>query len=135
MYGHGPLQEGMPKNDMTELHDTGLFFQILSNDTDAYWLFYMLKDKDEPKYRRYTPEEVEELAQQYATHPVSIGKTVTFGDLWRTKAFSNLYDLEEACAGRWYRGRAATVGDSSHKVLSTVLSRICEGSLSDCPRR
>jgi 2-polyprenyl-6-methoxyphenol hydroxylase-like FAD-dependent oxidoreductase len=101
---------------MTEVHATGLTFQILSTPDRSYWLTYEVKGKDEPKARRYTEADAQAMADRLADHAVAWGAMVTFGDIWRTRSSGRLYDIEEGVAERWYKGRVVIVGDSGHKV-------------------
>ena len=120
IFGNSPRPDGVPPNAMTEVHDSGLTFQVLSSEERSYWLLFAAKDKDEPKVsRRYSAEETEALAQRYVAHAVNEGGTVTFGELWKTKSLGTLYDLEEFLAPTWYKGRVVLVGDAAHKVCTS----------------
>lgn len=119
LFGSSPRPEGIPAAGVTETHDSGIVFMILCTDDTAFWLVTHRKDAGAPDSQKYSAEDIQALVDKYQDHSVASGKTVTFGDLWRTRNTvpgPGMYDYHEGIAERWFNGRVAIVGDAAHKV-------------------
>jgi len=121
LFGSGPRLDGITPCDITELHDKAVTFQMVATHDRCFWLFHHEKPKGSRVGQRYTAEDSEARADEYADHPVSWGGKLKFKDLWDTRSDGRMYDLEEGVAEKWYNGRVVIAGDAAHKVSSSVL--------------
>lgn len=120
LFGSSPRPDGIPPCQITETHDSGIVFMILSTQDRSFWLVTHLKEKGAPEIQKYSDEDAQALADKFAGHSVAPGAKVTFGELWRTRSSvgPGMYDYLEGITERWYHGRVVVVGDAAHKVSS-----------------
>lgn len=118
LFGSSPRPDGISPCNITETHDSGIVFMILSTQDRSFWLITNLKEKDAPSSQKYSDEDIQELVDKYADHSVAPGAKVTFGDLWRTRNSigAGMFDYHEGICKQWYHGRVAIVGDAAHRV-------------------
>lgn len=75
-----------------------------------------------PDIPRFTNQNAEDQMRRYAHVPVT--KTITFGDIMKTRVTYTLVPLEEAFFKTWTWGQFVTLGDSAHKVREERSSRV-----------
>lgn len=121
LFGSSPRPDGIPPCGVTETHNSGIVFMILSTQDRSFWLVTHLKEKGAHCNQKYSDEDVQALADRYKDHSVAPDAKVTFGDLWRTSSSfgPGMYDYQEGVAERWHHGRVVIVGDAAHKVSLT----------------
>jgi hypothetical protein len=96
------------------------FLVICGKERRTFWFQFMKMDRT---YRtseipRLTKQDAEDQMKKCSRLPVS--KTVTFGDVLKTRASYTLTPLEEAFYKTWTWGRFVTLGDSAHKVCEQL---------------
>ncbi|EAQ92008.1 hypothetical protein CHGG_00243 [Chaetomium globosum CBS 148.51] len=106
--------------DVTVVNGTGRSLLALSQPDRAYFFFIFRVDEPFtwPKRANYTDQDAEDLAQQFADHPVS--DTLLFGELWKRRTRGTLIPLEEGVLTHWHHGRIVLAGDSAHKVTPNI---------------
>ena len=92
------------------------FLIFCSKNGRTFWFFFSKMDKTYrvPDIPRFSKHDAEDQMRKYAHVPVT--KTVTFGDIIKTRVTYTLAPLEEAFFKTWTWGRFVTLGDSTHKV-------------------
>lgn len=106
--------------DVTVVNGTGRSLLALAQPDRAYFFFIFRVDEPFtwPKRANYTDQDAEDLAQQFADHPVS--DTLVFGELWKRRTRGALIPLEEGVLSHWHHGRIVLAGDSAHKVTPNI---------------
>jgi hypothetical protein len=101
---------------MTETHNTHFNFHTLTQPDRIFWFLYVKLDRPTywPHRTKYTESDAEDLANEFADHPVS--KNLLFGELWKKRIRATLASLEEGVFEHWHSGRIVLVGDAAHKV-------------------
>ncbi|KAI1387733.1 uncharacterized protein F4822DRAFT_430479 [Hypoxylon trugodes] len=87
----------------------------------GFFAVYFLLDEPCPwpkRGRRFTDQDMEELAASVADHPLT--ETVVFAEAWKRRLRASVVHLEEGVLDHWYHGRIALAGDSAHKVMPNM---------------
>lgn len=114
----------------TKGFEVRLFNQAVGPDLSFLWagdksgrVFWFIFEKMDKVYRvpeipKYTEQEATSLAHRCL--PLYLTDQAKFGDLWENRLSARLVPLEEAWYQQWSWGRFACIGDSVHKVSSSV---------------
>jgi 2-polyprenyl-6-methoxyphenol hydroxylase-like FAD-dependent oxidoreductase len=78
------------------------------------------KDEHSSPPKPYKPDakEQEEVAKRFKD--LDITENIKFKDLWESKTRFGMLNIEEGVLDKWHAGRIVLVGDSAHKVSSTL---------------
>jgi len=123
LFGVAKLVDGLEPCSLIETHDKDVMFQLLTSETQAFFLVYEAKGPEEADYKRYTQADCEALARKYGAHAIGRGGRAIFSHLWETRDRADLFDLGEGIADKWHGGRVVLLGDAVHKV--SVLAKRC----------
>jgi hypothetical protein len=105
-----------PLNTQDLVFYEGWSYLVVSAPGDrVYWfLFCTIPTAYGADIPRYTAEDESALANGHLDD--NITETVTFRDLYNTRAIATLVPLQEHVFARWHFRNIVTIGDSAHKV-------------------
>jgi 2-polyprenyl-6-methoxyphenol hydroxylase-like FAD-dependent oxidoreductase len=79
------------------------------------WVILFEKHTSQPGgSHKYSSNEVEQFAANFAELPTSLGQSV--GDMFARRITAGMTDLDEGILEHWYSGRMVLVGDACHKM-------------------
>ena len=120
-----------PITGLDRPQDVGIFNQVLGHDLSflhsndksgrVFWFVFEKMDKVHqiPNIPRFSDVDTAALAQRASS--VQMNDRVKFADLWDNRMAVTLAPLEEALFRHWTWGRLVCLGDSVHKVRSTII--------------
>jgi hypothetical protein len=109
--------DGLTSGDAEVVYGKDYSFLVFCGKNGRnFWFYFSKMDKTYrvPNIPRFTRKDAEDQMSRQAHLPVT--KTVTFGDITKTRVTYTLVPLEEAFYKTWTWGRFVTLGDSTHKV-------------------
>ncbi|KAI1269971.1 FAD/NAD(P)-binding domain-containing protein [Xylariaceae sp. FL1019] len=103
-----------------ETHARGKAIQMMRLKDATYFGLYDRLPEATRERKRFTTEEMEQVAQDFGDTVLSPG--VRFKDLWRSRDCENaiLVHQEEGLLDKWYHGRIAVVGEAVCKLTSAT---------------
>ncbi|KAI8633548.1 FAD/NAD(P)-binding domain-containing protein [Xylariaceae sp. FL1651] len=131
IFGRAPCDRNdIVLGDFAESHGPGVASQSMRCHDALY--FTVLKRLDAPtsERKRFTDEELEQVAQGMSDVMVLPG--VKLKEIWPSRDQTNVVLLhqEEGMAESWYYGRVVLVGDAAHKMTSVSGQGAMTGVLS-----
>ncbi|KAI0011461.1 FAD binding domain-containing protein [Xylariaceae sp. FL0662B] len=120
LYGFGDtlLSDKFEPGVIYEIHGDKFVAQLNVIDGRVYFLLYERLVQSASQPMRFSPEDHEEFAKRYSD--IRFTRSITFADIWGTKQWSWLANINERVASIWHGDRAVLVGDAAHTMTPIV---------------
>ncbi|KAK0652659.1 hypothetical protein B0T16DRAFT_104230 [Cercophora newfieldiana] len=118
LYGSCPRLPKTESGTFYETHGPKFSLQLGVGHTRNFFVVYHRLEKTTKARHRFTDEEKEALAVQYAE--TYITPDYKFEDIWKTALWSHLAHIEEGLVDKWYGDRIVLLGDNVHKMTPNV---------------
>jgi hypothetical protein len=102
-------------SDVNLCYGHGVTKLIFTQPGMVYWAVSFKDEYSQPP-KRYRPNAAEQNEVANRFKDIQMTEKTTFGDLWDSKSWGGVLNLEEGILGKWHSGRIVLVGDSAHKV-------------------
>ncbi|KEZ40773.1 FAD binding domain-containing protein [Scedosporium apiospermum] len=146
LYGHGPRPEVLQLHTMYETHGDDFTIQVNVSAEQVSFFIYERLPKPTRERLHYSAADTEKFAKRFAQQHVT--QQLKFGDLWASRKWAKLANVEEGIVKTWHCDRIVLLGDAAHKMApnaglglncglqsAVVLANILRGQLSrsSCP--
>ncbi|KAK6860599.1 hypothetical protein PG995_004235 [Apiospora arundinis] len=137
VFGRSPLPPPTPRQGSTassakslpplepekqfEYHRDGAKLQFFTSKREVHYIIYLKKTEQQSEQERkaggfdLTIDDADAAVAPWLDTPIAA--SLTFGDLWKSRAAAGGASLDEGSVRQWHWGRTVLVGDAAHKVL------------------
>ncbi|KAK6086161.1 2-heptyl-3-hydroxy-4(1H)-quinolone synthase 1 [Seiridium cupressi] len=118
LYGSTGHVPGLELGWEWDLHSSGIAMQLFGTEDMSWFLFYDKLASPSRERKRYSDDEVDQLASRVAD--VYVTDKVQFKDVWNARQWVMLADLPEGILKKWSWNRIVLVGDAASKQTPNI---------------